>query len=145
LAETTLERKDAKPEHHTLVFDATAGDLELELENGDNDALQMTAWILSHSKEYLIFPVPDGLRLHKKPLSLYYGEVDLGKKAPQYDIEKSAAEATQYAEFVLGEQRENLDYRRSWWDPPASQWVFRGAFWISSLLLLWYTWRVYRK
>lgn len=140
---TTLTRKAGKPEFHLIEFEHTSGEMQVQVKNEDDPALTLEKIAAVSEKELLIFRVPEGFSDSEKKILVFYGGEYAQK--PKYDIGDSLGDNTALAEFGLGAEKANPQYKLTLFDPPYSIWMFRTIFWLLLILIAWRMLAIYRK
>ena len=117
--------------------------MQVQVKNEDDPALTLEKIAAVSEKELLIFRVPEGFSDSEKKILVFYGGEYAQK--PKYDIGDSLGDNTALAEFGLGAEKANPQYRLTLFDPPYSIWMFRTIFWLLLILIAWRMLAIYRK
>ena len=140
---TTLTRKAGKPEFHEIDFEHTSGDLQIQIRNEDDAALNLTQLTAVSEKELLLFRLPEKLGDAEQKIQVFYGGEYAQK--PHYDISDTLTENANFAEFAMGTEKPNPQYKLTIFDPPYSIWMFRTVFWLLLVVIAWRMFAVYKK
>ena len=116
---------------------------QIQIRNEDDAALNLTQLTAVSEKELLLFRLPEKLGDAEQKIQVFYGGEYAQK--PHYDISDSLTENANFAEFTMGTERTNPQYKLTVFDPPYSIWMFRTVFWLLLVIIAWRMFAVYRK